>query len=185
MKKRVSILVVLFLICTVSLSMSVFAASNYKQAYRKVVNKFEQKYKSSDYDKCLYNLIYIDEDKKPELICVAIKLMSDGKKIWYTNSEYYTFYSGREKNFHEVWMNPLGGHSSLPFYERKKNKYGFRIWDQGSISDVYWSIRQGKGTVGSTESYGRTGNIYDPPLNTKYKWIEGRFSKKEILKKLK
>ncbi len=185
MKKRISVLFVIFLLSTFSLSMGVFAATNYKKAYRKVVHRFEQKCKGEDYDKCLYNLIYIDKDKKPELICVAIKLMPDGKNTWYSYSEYYTFYSGKERNFHEGWSNPLSVHHSLPFYKPKKNKYGFRVWDQGNISDVYWSINKGKGSIIKTESYGRIGDINNPSLNSKHKWIEGKYSKNKVLKKLK
>lgn len=185
MKKRISLLFVLFLMIAFSMSISVSAAAKYKKAYKKVINRFEQKYKGKDYDKCLYNQIYIDKDKKPELICVAIKLMPDKKHTWYSYCEFYTFYSGKASCFYKGWSNPFSAHHSLTFYQPKINQFGFRCWDQGSISDVYWSMRKGKGRRTKTVSYGRTGDINKPPLNSKYKWIEGKYTKKRVLKKLR
>ena len=161
-------------------------AASYKKAYRAVVKKFEKKYKGKDYDKCMYNLIYINKDKKPELICEAIKLMPNSNNIWYSYSEYYTFYSGKTRRFCEDWSNPFSAFFSLPFYQPKKNVFGFRCWNQGSISDCFWKIKKGKRVKkAKTKEYGRTGDVYSPKIASKYKWIKAKYSKKKILKKLK
>ena len=180
--KKVSLFLVLISLFVLSLSISV-TASNYREAYRKEINKFEKE-KHSSGTSCKYNLIYIDKDSKPELVCHSYPKSLGIRYLGYMRI--YTFYNGSARCLFNdtVYNTPYrcGIH-----YKPKKNSVFFRT-STDYVTDIFSEIKNGKLVDVKSKSYTKSSIGETPPMNVwdKYKVkIDGKYSKKKILSKLK
>ena len=191
MKKRKSIIAVLFLFCTLSLSMSVLAASNYKQAYKKVVNGIEQK------SSLEYTLAYIDKNKIPELVC------SSGGGAFTA----YTYKHGKAKclinngkDFKDIkeggiyWRFTSGAiGTNFYYYIPKKNmlycRYASKFIDYvdedtHKFKDIFFKIKNGRFEHVESIIYdiSTVNEVFSSRKN--YKLLIGKYSYWEFMKKL-
>lgn len=135
--KKTIILVALFLV-TFSVPAN---AAGYKQAYRKTINKIKYA------DSFKYALVYIDNDKIPELVCensgggggILIYTYKSGKAKCLTNK----YISEEFKNLGidlPFWRYSAGAHGFENYYYiPRKNKLYSRICHSRQISLTSWS----------------------------------------------
>ncbi len=185
--KSVCFFVLLFVI-TGLMAVSAFGA-NYKKAYRKIVKKFEKSYppSSSKYisDTNKYLLVYIDNDKIPELVCdhtyyyLSIYTYKKGKTkcLTYCKSKYgksYTWPYGAMGNY---------GYSYLPkgnsVFNRNANSAG------AEYVDTFYRIKKGKLKCYNSIIYDMTKNGAVLPERKEYLSLSGKYTKNKILNILK
>ena len=181
MKKKLLLTFILFSLIIASLPITATAA-NYKKAYRKVVNKFE-KNNAGQSKVCVYDLIYINKDKKPELVCECKMMILDNIN-YQSYFEIYSFYSGKAKCSYWCRHTPASAYSMRPFYQPKKNVVGLRCWNQSLQWDEFGSLKNGKISFKTKRTYGRSSTHLYPSLEPTYQWIEGKISKRKILDSL-
>ena len=174
---------------------------DYKEAYRKTISKLKYA------DSLKYSLVYIDNDKIPELVCensgggggILIYTYKSGKAKCLTNnyiSEEFK-HLGIDLPF---WRYSAGAHGFEHYYYIPyKNKLYSRICHSRQISytarseeyvDIFFEIKKGRFrkiesiknnmivTEGDTE---KNKILYQ--IRKGYKLLIGNYSKKEILKK--
>ena len=178
-------------------------AASYKKAYRKIVEQIEKKYGIMD-----YSLVYIDNNKSPELVCssgggaISIFTYRKGKAKCLINnsSDFERIQGGAMPGVGSYWHYSAGAHGAeFYYYIPKKNmlycrfysKYIGNYTDEGygdkyKYMDIFFNIKNGcferKGTI-IDDATKIVGDISSPRKN--YKDLIGKYSKKEILKKLK
>ena len=178
MKKKLLLIFILFSLIIISLPITATAA-NYKKAYRKEVNKFEKE-KSSSGSECIYNLIYIDGDRTPELVCHNYGKYMGRNFLSYMRI--YTFYKGKSRCLFDFTVYNTPFRYGI-YYKPKENSVFFRSTTWESHKDSICKIIKGKLINALSKQYVNE----TPPMDVwnEYKVrIEGKYSKKTILKKL-
>jgi hypothetical protein len=111
-------------------------------AYKAEIEKFASKNKETQYGKIRYNLIYIDNDDIPELVC---------SKVGYFVTV-YTYYNGKAKCIMDNWGYGAGGNSGYN-YGKKTGIVSNENSDMAGALHytTYWKLENGE--LKQTEYY--------------------------------
>ncbi len=185
MKRRMKHMVLcscLFLL-SFTFSFGAFGSNNknrYSKAYRDVISRFERKNVSagSQGQHFVYNLIYIDNNSIPELVCENYW----GELRLNSLLEVYTFHEGKAKSV-------FSGHTPQSFLLYYPKKNSVMHYENAAISGFgVAGVSVKKIKNGTFETYVKKVPITDPKApkrNGKYKTVQGKYSKNNILKRLK
>ena len=164
-------------------------AADYKKAYRKTIEKS----KYADWAK--YSLVYIDNDKIPELVCylgagggISIYSYKSGKVKCLTNKYISKEVEGSGAGF-PYWKEGSGGFgTSFYYYIPKKNKLchirGHKQWNKYGFTYKYvytfFKIKKARFEIKKLITFDEKKQI---PKD--YKDLSGKYAYREILRKLR
>ncbi len=162
-------------------------AASYKKAYRKTIGKLKYA------DSAAYSLIYIDNDKIPELVCY----LGGGGGI-----SIYSYKSGKVKCLTKKYINEEVADSGagLPYWREGAGAFGFCIYYYipkknmlynrhchrhfDKYVDTFFKIKKGRFVLIESISHDTDGTEFLIRNDYKQLFVKG-YSKKKILKKLK
>lgn len=187
MKRRRVWFVLLMLLMLLALSaLPVQAAGKgYKKAYTNIVKRFEKKNPATRYASNKYALIYLDNNKVPELVCdhtgyyISVYTYKNGKArcLTYRKDKYGSSY---------YWAYGAMGNHGYYFRPKKNSVYNRDANGAGQeYVDTFFKIKGYRLKATKSLKYDMTKAGTKLPERKKYKMIRGRISAARMLKKLK